>query len=109
ELIIHSTISFASHVVKCAAMFATSSQRDEALLDRLQRRMLALVRFKSIRDANSRSNRCQCPEPEARMPMPRVRLRTSGSKGALESQICQCPFDSEVRVERAAMCGELWK
>src|SRR5262249_9068467 len=34
------------------------------------------------------------PNPKFAHTVPRVRLRTSGSKGALESYACQCPFDS---------------
>jgi hypothetical protein len=40
-------------VGKVRVMFPTLSQHAETPLDRLQQRMLALVRFKSIRDANS--------------------------------------------------------
>src|SRR5262245_4415702 len=45
-----------------------------------------------------RTDSIYCPEPEVRTPLRRVRLPTSGSKGALESYACCCPFDSEVRM-----------
>src|SRR6266850_1164128 len=48
-----------------------------------------------------------CPEPEVRTIMPRVRLRTSGSKGALESKSASVPMISKFAQERAARYGEL--
>src|ERR1051326_1438302 len=39
--------------------------------------------------------------------LPRIRLRTSGSKRHQNHRVCWCPFDSEVRIGRAARLGEL--
>src|SRR5262249_47586651 len=46
------------------------------------------------------------PRTRSCMPMPQVRCELR-FKGALESSICLCPFDSEVRVERVARYGKL--